>query len=495
MSLFAKAALLASIFLFVPLILYDQFRAADQQKRDLMTSSVRAQGQLVAVALAPLLKAEEQPNLPAIGRELARFGNPPTSIKLLFQPASGARGFFYVGSSDAVSKDALDAERAHLKDQGVLDRLVGSCAGNVPIELRYTAPDGHDEVVLSAVAVKAENGCWAIVTSLPASELLGVAIDVPYYDTPEVRIAGVIYILMAALTLTTFWSIWRGLLQFGERARAIRARAAPGPSFRARNDVPELAGVAEEFDRMVETLQNAARDLRRSAEDNAHAFKTPVAIIRQSLEPLHRAIPPGNTRAQRALGLIEQSLDKLDGLVASSRRLDQAQADLLDTPRADIDLSALLRRELAAHSELLQQRGIEIDAAIEDAIDIRGNEEMIEIVIENVLENAISFSDTGSVIRVRLEALGDMAAMTIADEGPGVPPIDLPRIFDRYFSARADATAADEVAVHYGVGLWIVRRNIEALGGRVTGENRSPRGLAIRIDLPLKRPGRTEPAR
>jgi two-component system sensor histidine kinase ChvG len=487
MSLVAKAVVLAFVFLFVPLILYDQFRAADQQKRDLMTSSVRDQGQIVGVALTPLLTADP-PNLPAINQELERFGgNGLTTIKLLYRPASGARGFFYVGSSVRLSIDALDAERARLKEQGVLDRLVESCSGADPIALRYTAPDGHDEVVLSVVPVHSANGCWAIVTSLPAGALLGAAIDVPYYDTSEVKVAGVIYFLMATLTLTTFWSIWRGLLQFGERARAIGAQEATGPSFRARNDVPELAAVAEEFDRMVETLQNAARDLRRTAEDNAHAFKTPVAIIRQSLEPVVRTIGADNPRAQRALGLIEQSLDKLDGLVASARRLDQAAADLLDTPRTDIDLSALLRRVVAAHADLFRQRRLNTTTAIEDGIIVRGNQEMIEVMIENVLENAMSFSSPGMSVRMTLEAVRDMAEIAIIDEGPGVREEDLPRIFDRYFSSRAGATEADEHAVHYGVGLWIVRRNVEALGGRVRAESRAPHGLAIRFALPLKR--------
>jgi two-component system sensor histidine kinase ChvG len=331
-------------------------------------------------------------------------------------------------------------------------------------------------------------GCWAIVTSLSATAVPGVALGVPYYDTPEVKIAAVIYLAMAALTFTTFWSIWRGLLQFGERARAIRSRSAPNPTFLARNEVPELAGVADEFDRMVETLQNAARDIRRAAEDNAHAFKTPVAIIRQSLEPIARAVATDNSRAMRALGLIERSLDKLDGLLASARRLDEATADLLDMPRVELDLSALLDRLLAAHAELFRQRRFRLHGSIEAGVLVRANADMVETVIENVLENAISFSREGDSIGFKLEARGDWAELLIADEGPGVRVIDLPRIFDRYFSSRAAAPDGDDQSVHYGVGLWIVRRNIEALGGRVSAENREPHGLLIRILLPLKRP-------
>jgi|HubBroStandDraft_1064217.scaffolds.fasta_scaffold00296_26 two-component system sensor histidine kinase ChvG len=493
MSLASKAALLALIFLVVPVILYDQFRAADLQKRQLVRNSVRDQGHTVSVALAPMLTAPGPPNLPAIGQELSRFDNQLTTVKLLYQPtAAVAPGFFYVASSAPLANAALDTERESLRRQGVLDRLEESCGGDVPIELRYTAPDGHDEVVTSLVPVLSASGCWAVVTSLSATAVPGVALGVPYYDTPEVRLAALIYLAMAALTFTMFWSIWRGLLQFGERARAIRSRNAPGPTFAAHNGVPELSSVAVEFDRMVEALQNAARDIRRAAEDNAHAFKTPVAIIRQSLEPIARAVAADNTRAMRALGLIERSLDKLDGLVASSRRLDEATANLLDLPRINLDLSIFLDRLLSAHAEVFRQRNIRLRASIESGVFVRGNEEMLEIVIENVLENAVSFSCEDDAIGVKLEARGEWAELLIADEGPGVRGPDLPRIFDRYFSSRADAPSGDDPSIHYGVGLWIVRRNIEALGGRVTAENRDPHGLLLRIMLPLARPGRSE---
>ncbi|HVJ51365.1 MAG TPA: HAMP domain-containing sensor histidine kinase [Aliidongia sp.] len=495
----SKATLLGLIFLIVPIILYDQFRAADQQKRELVTSSVRDQGRIIGISLTPMLTAPGGPNLPAITHELARYNNDFTSIKLLLHPATGAvHGFYYVASSAPLSNDALDTEREGLAKQGVLDRLEESCGGDVPIEMRYRAPDGHDEVVTSLVPVQSTVGCWAVVTSLAAASVPGIALGVPYYDTPEVRIAALIYLAMAALTFTTFWSIWRGLLQFGERARAIRSHPAPIPTFLARNEVPELAGVADEFDRMVETLQNAARDMRRAAEDNAHAFKTPVAIIRQSLEPVARAVATDNMRALRALGLIERSLDKLDGLLASARRLDEATADLLDMPRSDLDLSALIDHLLSTHAELFRQRHVRLRGSIEAGVMVRANADMVETVIENVLENAVSFSRDGDSIGVKLEARQDWAVLLIVDEGPGVPPNDLVRIFDRYFSSRTSAPDEDQ-AVHYGVGLWIVRRNIEALGGRVMAENREPHGLMIRIELPLKRAsgrdGQTEPSR
>jgi two-component system, OmpR family, sensor histidine kinase ChvG len=315
----------------------------------------------------------------------------------------------------------------------------------------------------------------------------------PYWESPEVRVAAVIYLAMVLLVFTTFWSIRSGLKRFAERASAIRERR-PG-SFGAQNDVPELADVADEFDRMVEVLAASARDIRRAAEDNAHAFKTPIAVIRQSLEPLKRAIVADNQRGLRAIGLIENSLDRLDGLVASARHLDEATADLLDAPRSEIDLSGLLVRLLHSHADLLVSRGIELKGHIRPKVMVLANEEMIETVMENLFENAVSFSPPGESVGVRLEIREATAELLIGDSGPGVPAENLERIFDRYYSYREGSDSSGGAGqAHFGIGLWVARRNVEALGGSILAENRTPSGLLMRVRLPLAEQIRLPPA-
>lgn len=487
-SLTAKAAVLAIIFLAVPLIVYDQFRAADEAEKAVLLRSVREHGHVIAAALAPLLSSGDHPALPQLGRELERFADDFTNVKLLFAPV-GTAGFFYVASWPAVPAAQLDAERETLRRQGVLDRLSASCDGEFPFALRYRTPQGDDEVVTSMTPLKTPAGCWVVVTSTAASALPGSNLGRPYWATPEVRIAAAIYLAMVLLTITTFWSVRRGLRRFTERARTIRERRAGGGSFRAQNDIPELAEVAEEFDHMVDVLDASARDIRRAAEDNAHAFKTPIAVIRQSLEPLKRTLAAENQRGLRAIGLIETSLDKLDGLVASARRLDEATADVMDMPRTDIDLSSLLGRLLQALAETLVERRLSLRAQVAPRVVAHANEEMVETVIENLLDNAVSFSPEGESIGVRLEARDGFAELLVGDGGPGVAPENLGRIFDRYFSERVP-TRSDGHDSHFGIGLWIARRNVEALGGTIAAENRVPAGLLMRVRLPLSEPVR-----
>jgi len=291
-----------------------------------------------------------------------------------------------------------------------------------------------------------------------------------------------------------FLEVWRGLRQFEKLARDIRNDAASGMSFSDMNKLPELKDVAVEFDRMVHSLQSSAELLRRAANENAHAFKTPIAVISHSLDRIRRAMPPEEEKGRRAADLVEQAVERLDGLVSASRRLDEAAAESLDPPRERIDLSAILGRMVEAYAETLPEGSVRFVDHIEPRISVLGGDDLMETVLENLLDNAVSFSPKGGEIRVELRRDGRFAELTVADRGPGVDPDGLDRIFERYFTHRplqvADADQGNmwiDVESHSGIGLWIVRRNIEAIDGTVAAHNRVGGGLKMTIRLPLAR--------
>jgi two-component system sensor histidine kinase ChvG len=297
-----------------------------------------------------------------------------------------------------------------------------------------------------------------------------------------------------AVTFSTLFSIHGGLRRFAERARRIRELAPDAGSFSGRTSLPELAYVGAEFDRIVEALHRSAAEIRHTAEENAHAFKTPIAVIRQSLEPLRRALAGDNPRAQRAIGVVEHSLDRLDGLVAASRRLDEATADLLAKPRVPVNLGQIIGALIQIQSTVLVSRDVTIILASNDltmsadlvpGLFVLGTEEMIESIAENLIDNAISFAPPGSEILLHLSRDAGFAHLTISDQGPGVPVGQLDRIFDRYYAERHADASNEPAENHFGIGLSIARRNVEAMRGTIEAENRTPHGLAVHIHLPL----------
>ncbi|MHA1154074.1 MAG: sensor histidine kinase [Alphaproteobacteria bacterium] len=502
-SLLGKLILLLIVFVTVPVILYSEFRQADADKRALLLESARAQGRLIAESLRPLLEREGAASLPELNDAIVMLATNETGIKVLYHPAGGdgISGFFFVASEPPAATATLDQEREKLRERGVLGRLTESCEGEIPMALRHQTPRGREELLTSITPITTQAGCWAVITTHSTGEMLGTAIDQPYWKTIEVRVASWIYFAMAVFTIGLFFTIWRGLRRFRDMARGISAGRIEGPGFAAQNQVPELAFVAEEFDRMTGALRDSAENLRLAAEDNAHAFKTPIAIMRQSLEPLRRLVPEDHPRGRRALDVIEESIDRLDHLVASARRLDQAAAELLDSPRATVSLSDLLERMLAAYGDSFAGRRLSLTQVVAPKVVVRAGDDLVETVIENVIDNAIEASTEGGEIEVELLREDGWASLVVRDRGPGVADADLERIFERYVSLRqdpggggatADAVAADAVAAdieagnaHLGIGLWVVRRNLQAIGGEIHAENRDGGGLAMVMRLPL----------
>jgi two-component system sensor histidine kinase ChvG len=494
-SLALRLVVLVIIFVTVPVLIYQQFRAADLEKQELLLQSAQLQGELIARSLVRLLE-EAEGGIPAdLSDNLSRLVEGGARVKVLLRPAGVERayGFFYVAAVPAVTADALEFERQFLIEQGILGRLGMTCSGDMPLALRLPMDEaGREQLLTSITPVNTDFGCWAIIISQASEAYLGSSIGRPYWNTPEVRVAAMIYLASAVMILALFLGVWRNLSQFGRLARQIGFNEGHG-SFAAQNKVPELHSVASDFDRLVDTLRRSAEDIRRAAEDNAHAFKTPIGIIRQSIEPLRR-MSPRDDRGQQSVELIEQAVSRLDMLVSCARQVDETTADLYEPPDSELDLADLLERTVGGYASTTRQRRLRFKLDLRARPKVLASEDQMVTVIENVIDNAVRFSPDGAVIDISLQRHGKYALVSIGDRGPGVAPENLEAIFERYFSEDRDQakTAGDgdgrggsgDGEGHFGIGLWIVRRNVESLGGKAGAENREGGGLIIRLALP-----------
>ena len=485
-SLAAPLVLLVAAFIAVPILFYLTFQQADQERQEMLLGSIQAQGRLVAAALQPILTRAQPTTFTESAEALRHFSDGNARIRLLFRPekVAGAAGFYLVAAAPAIDAGAVDQEGRQLIGQGVLDDVAESCSVRRGNAQRYLDPSGRAEILTSVVPVTTPAGCWAITFSYPLDDLPGKALGTPYWQRVEVQRAFIIYICLAALTLVVFLAIRRNVRRFARLARMLRLGGKPAHGFVEQNEIAELDGVAAEFDRLVATLGQTAESIRRRAEDNAHAFKTPIAIMRQCLEPLRRALPQENLRGRRAAEVMEKAVDRLDSLVDDARRLDESVAELLDPPRRPVDLSRLLRQMARAYRSLAEGRGVAFKVEAPDGLVVLGSEELIETAVEAVLDNAIGFTPTGGRVELRLLRNGTRAEIRVSDDGPGVPPEHRERIFERGFSLRATPGGGAGEA-HGGIGLWMARRYLQALGGRIRAENKSGRGLLVRLELPL----------
>ena len=483
-----KLVVLALVLLTVPLILYWEFQRAEQVQNRLLRNSATQTGRVTAAMLEPRFKQfkSESPQDLADALKAAAVGS--TNVKVLVRPAnSGRDNFIYVAAYPSLSASALEQERAQLLRSGVFGRLAPTCDAATDLSIRVDTPKRAPEILTSMTPVHVEGNCWIVITSQNAADLAPAPLDLTFWATPSMRIAAGIYITSTALIFGLFIQMWRNVARFRQAARRIRLREAGAISFRDLNTIPELGRVAGDFDSLVAALVSSQQSIKKAAEETAHALKAPLAVISQSIEPLKRAVDPTNAVARRSLQLIEGSVTRLDSLVTSTRDLEQTGADVVFPERRVMDLSDFLKRLLAGHETALTLQGKRLETHIADGIIAIANEELIEIVVENLVDNAASYTPKGGKIEVSLVKKGNFVSLAVADHGPGVDPAAIARIFDRYVSNRPgpepgseETTAGDH---HQGLGLWIVKRNIEGLGGEVVGRNREEGGFEVTVTL------------
>ena len=484
-SLTGKLIVLVGIFIALPFVLYGQLATGDAKLRSLVTRGLQQRNWLIAEALKPTLDgAGGAPNA-LVKDQLASYAQDGTILKLMFRPASHANdAFYYVASAPLANRSQSARELSDLQSKGVLSQVVHLCDRLSGSRVQHNNIDTAQGTLTSIIPIRTQSGCWALVISHSTREFLDTSIGRPYWQSPEVTFALIIYIAFASVSALTALSVWRSIRAFGSVATEIRQGRVRSQTFVSRNTVPEFAPIAADFDGLVTTLHGAARDIRDAAEENAHSFKGPIATIGAAIAGLSRSLPNADDRQRRMLDLIGISLRRLTVLVFASQRLEQLTADLLDAPRTRVSLTQVVADLLLRYNELCATRDIKLARYLGENIFVLASESPLSEAIENILDNAISFSPRGSLIEVRLSRKGNQAELTVADEGPGIEPDKIEHVFERYFSLRGVDDEQSNVG-HAGLGLWIVRRNIEAIGGRVTATNRAGSGLMICAMLPI----------
>jgi two-component system phosphate regulon sensor histidine kinase PhoR len=232
----------------------------------------------------------------------------------------------------------------------------------------------------------------------------------------------------------------------------------------------------------ITDIRRADRIRRDFVANVSHELRTPLTAIRGYVEALADASPE---ESRRFLEIVARHTLRMERLVRDLLRLARLDAgqELLDRVPCSIEsLFAAVEFDLAGTIAARRQR-VEhrIDA---DAATVAGDPAKLQDALRNLLENAINYGPEGSPILLAAHRRGDRVVITVTDEGPGIPPGDLTRVFERFY--RVDKARAREGRDPggTGLGLSIVRHLIELHGGRVTAANRAERGAVFTIELP-----------
>jgi two-component system, OmpR family, sensor histidine kinase ChvG len=280
----------------------------------------------------------------------------------------------------------------------------------------------------------------------------------------------------------------RKLAEAAERVRrGIKSRQQI-PDFTARSD--EIGHLSHALRDMTQALYNRIDAIESFAADVAHELKNPLTSLRSAVEILPR-VKAGASR-DRLLEVIQHDVRRLDRLISDISDASRLDAELARNDAEPVDVVALLDAVVSMAEDSPRRNGVRVRLIVDGANRANnkgggrqsnyltlGYDSRLAQVMTNLIENARSFSEPGGEVRVALRRQrmdldedlvdeGERIVITVEDDGPGIPPHALERIFERFYTDRPNQGFGQ----NSGLGLSISRQIIEAHGGRIWAENR-----------------------
>jgi two-component system sensor histidine kinase ChvG len=280
--------------------------------------------------------------------------------------------------------------------------------------------------------------------------------------------AGVMVVLSILLAGTIAEPV-RRLADAAESVRRrIRSRVEIPDFTRRRDEIGHLSGTLRA---MTSALYSRIDAIESFAADVAHELKNPLTSLRSAIETL----PLAKTEESRArlLNIIQHDVKRLDRLITDISDASRLDAELQRQEAAPVDLAKLLSTLVSVANEVKRDDGVSVTLRFEGGggrtFRVPGHDSRLGQVVDNLIENGRSFSPPGSTVRVTCRRLKNDVDVLVDDDGPGVPPDAVDKVFERFYTDRPQQSFGQ----NSGLGLSISKQIVEAHGGAIWVENRT----------------------
>lgn len=240
----------------------------------------------------------------------------------------------------------------------------------------------------------------------------------------------------------------------------------------------EISALAKDFNLMAERINEMMASQRQLVSDVSHELRSPLARLRIALGLAERAEDPS-----LSLMRIEKEADELERLVTDLLSLARIESGQSKMDRQPVPMCELLKSIVsdANYEGKDHRRSVLLESC--DEATVMGDPVLLHAAIENVVRNALSYTPEGSSVVIRLQQYESELAITIDDQGPGVPEDALARLFEPFSRV---AESRDRHSGGYGLGLAITGRTLLAHGGKAVAENRPAGGLRVILTLSVE---------
>lgn len=236
----------------------------------------------------------------------------------------------------------------------------------------------------------------------------------------------------------------------------------------------EFGEMADAFDAMADTVDEEDRIRRTFASDVAHELRTPLAILRTSVESIQDGVVDPDVTS---IASLHEEVLRMSRLVEDLETIAQADAAMFSLRWSSVDLGEEVRTEMAGFRDRFAAVGIELLSEIED-VNVQGDAVRLRQVVSNLLSNALKFTPSGGRVRVSVADRDEAAVLEVHDTGPGILLDEIDRVFDRFYRGRTVRVGGS------GIGLAVVRDLVRAHGGEVRVESEPGQGSRFIVILP-----------
>jgi len=295
-------------------------------------------------------------------------------------------------------------------------------------------------------------------------------------------------LLLAIATVVVAWAIRQGLSPLATLAVSAERVSASDWNLNLPEDATateELAPLTRAMETMLATLYRAFSSQQEFLANAAHELKTPVAILKSTLQSLVQ-VPRSADEYRLRIEIALEDVARIEKLIHSMLRLARAEQSAAGHRRQDlipVDLAVSCEQSADRLGAFAAAGGVRIEVQTENHPTIKADPEDLELIWNNLLENAIRYSKKSSRVLVTVSEQDHNAQVTVQDWGSGIAESELTHIFDRFH--RADASRTRETG-GYGLGLAITKAMVNAYGGAIVVASRVGEGTVMTVRLPFK---------
>ncbi len=368
-------------------------------------------------------------------------------------------------------------------------------SGNDDLVVQVWSPDGvrvfrsashahlPQRAVLGFSNVRANGTTYRIFSIQTDNQTVQVAQDLAVRRSMASNLAlrtlGPIAVMMPILMLVVWWVVSGSLEPVARVRKQVASRQADDLSAVSEAGLPdEVRPLVQELNLLFGRVRTAFDAQQHFVADAAHELRTPLAALKLQVQSLERSDSPDAKRV--AVARLTAGIERATRLVEQLLVLARQEASVAGgAPRQPVDIAGAAKRAVAELAGVAAAKQIDLGMQRADSADVDGQPDALMILLRNLIDNAIKYTPQGGTVDVSVAAASGEVRVTVEDSGPGIPPEERERVFDRFYRVPGSDAAGS------GLGLAIIKSIAERHGATLAlGESKRLGGLEATVTFP-----------